>query len=58
MPNWSEPDEEFPSRETVRQLEEKERLQRRIEVLENQKIQRYLDNHPSASWAEAEYKTR
>lgn len=49
MPNFEKPGNDFPSREDIQREEREDRRRERIDA--------YLANHPSASWAEAEYRT-
>ena len=51
-------DWEYPSCEDVQRLQNQEDCERRDQSRCEDKVQDYLRSHPSASWAEAEYKTR
>ena len=56
MPNWCDLGSDYPSKEVISQLE-KEQLHREIEErLESLWIEKYLQSHPSASYAEAIFK--
>ena len=58
MPNWQSPGKDMPSREDIREMERENTRREKQYDQEQSRIQRYLENHPSASYAEAQYKTR
>lgn len=58
MPNWSPPGKDYPSREDIQKMEREDTRRNREYAQEQNRVQRYLSSHPSASWAEAQYKTR
>lgn len=60
MPNFYDryDDRDCPSRSDIEKMErESKRREREYKTLED-RVERYLRDHPSASWAEAEYRTR
>lgn len=56
--NYSPPGREYPSRKDVLEMERDDRRRDREYAQEQKRIDAYLRNNPSASYAEAEYKTR
>ena len=56
--NWSKPSRDFPSKADVQRMERRDRERQREQHQLEDRIESYRRNHPSASWAEAEYKTR
>lgn len=57
MPNWEKPSSDYPSREDVQKMERDDARRNREYAQEQDRVQKYLNNHPSASWAEAQYHT-
>lgn len=57
MPNFEKPGNDFPSREDIQREEREDRRREREWTRQCERIDAYLANHPSASWAEAEYRT-
>lgn len=55
--NWSQRSSDYPSREDVARMEADDRRRDTDYSASERRIQSYLRNHPSASWAEANYKT-
>ena len=58
MPNWENPGRDYPSREDIREMNEQSRQRDRVRDALWERTDAYRKNHPSASWAEAEYYTR
>ena len=58
MPNWEKPSSDMPSKEAIRRSERETQRREQIYKRESSKVDEYLMNHPSASRAEALYKTR
>ena len=56
--NYSPPGRDYPSREDVERSERDDRERDRDYNQREDRLQGYLRNHPGASLAEAEYKTR
>ena len=56
--NYSPTGRDYPSRDDVMDMEREDRRRDREYAQEQKRIDAYLRNHPSASYAEAEYKTR
>lgn len=56
--NYSNPGREYPSREDVLEMEREDRRRDREYAQEQKRVDAYLRNHPSASLAEALYKTQ
>ena len=57
MPNWERPGRDFPSRQDIQKMERENNRREREYNREQDRIQQYIRNHPSASYAEAHYKT-
>lgn len=60
MPNFYDryDDRDTPNRADIEKMEQdNNRREREYKTTEN-RVERYLRDHPSASWAEAEYYTR
>lgn len=58
MPNFDRPGKDMPSRRDIQEMDRESR-RREIETNAlNKRVEDYLRNHPDASYAEAEYKTR
>jgi len=56
--NYSSHGSDYPSRGDIERMErEDQERDREYERVES-KVRGYIRNHPDASWAEAEYKTR
>ena len=49
---------EYPSREDVQRMQDEEDRDERVRNRREGEIKNYLRNHPSDSYAEAEYRTR
>ena len=58
MPNWENPGRDYPSREDIQEMELENNRRERDYNREQDRIQQYLRSHPSASYAEARYKTK
>ena len=58
MPNWEKPGSDYPSKEDTRQMERESNRREKRYKQEEDKVGAYLRNHPSASWAEAQYQSR
>lgn len=56
--NWNTPSREYQSREDVYEDERRDRERQRDQDSSDNRVNSYLKNHPSASYAEAKYKTR
>ncbi len=56
--NYSEPGREYPSRDDVLRMELEDRRREGQLARDQRRIDEFLRNHPSASLAEAEHKTR
>jgi hypothetical protein len=56
--NWDYPGKDYPSKEDVRDMEREDRQREREYQRTQDRVDQYLKNHPSASYAEAEYKSR
>lgn len=57
MPNWENPGRDYPSRQDIQKMERENNRRERDYNREQERIQQYLRSHPSASYAEARYKT-
>lgn len=58
MPNWEKPGKDFPSQQDIQKMEREIIRRERDYNREQDRIQQYLRSHPSASYAEARYKTK
>ena len=56
--NWNTPSREYQSREDVYEDERRDRERQRDQDSSDNRVNSYLKNHPSASYAEAKYKTK
>ena len=56
--NWNTPSREYQSREDVYEDERRDEERKRDQDSIDNRVNSYLKNHPSASYAEAKYKTR
>ena len=56
--NWNTPRRNYPSREDVYEDERRDKERQRDQDYVDNRVSSYLKNHPSASYAEAKYKTR
>ena len=56
--NWNTPSREYQSREDVYEDERRDEERKKEYEDVNLRTNRYLKNHPSASYAKAKYKTR
>ena len=56
MPNWCDLGKDYPSTEDVQEMESQQAKRDHQQAREQSKIDRYLLSHPSASYAEAQYK--
>ena len=56
--NYSSTSRDYPSREDINEYERRSDERDREISDREQRVQDYIKNRPSASWAEAEYKTR
>ena len=57
MPNWEKPGKDFPSQQDIQKMEQEIIRRERDYNREQDRIKQYLRSHPSASYAEARYKT-
>ena len=57
MPNWESPGRDYPSRHDIQRMERENNRREREYNRELDRVEQYLRNHPSASYAEALYKT-
>lgn len=58
MPNWEEQTLDYRSRFASFREQYEEARERVEKDKREDKMQGYIDNHPDASWAEADYNTR
>ena len=58
MPNWEKPGKDFPSQQDIQKMELEIIRRERDYNREQDRIQQYLRSRPSASYAEARYKTK
>lgn len=58
MPNWEKPSSDYPTRNDVREEEQKNDRRERQYRRDENRVNDYLATHPSASWAEANYYSR
>ena len=58
MSNWEKPGNDMPSKEDVRRMEKADRRREQTYQRQQVSVNEYLMNHPSASLAEARYKTQ
>ena len=56
--NWNTPSREYQSREDVYEDERRDRERQVDQDSNDNRVNSYLKNRPSASYAEAKYKTR
>lgn len=56
--NWNSPGREYPSKEDIHEMEREDKQREREYQSTQDRVDRYLKSHPSASYAEAKYNTR
>lgn len=58
MPSFERPGRDMPNRRDIEDSQRRDQERNRMASDELDRVERYLRNHPDASYAEAEYKTR
>lgn len=58
MPNWTDLGSDVPSRRDIEDMEREDADRRRRNEADESRTSRYLRDHPSASYAEADFYTR
>lgn len=58
MPSWERPGRDTPTRRDIQDMERRDRERSREQESRQSRVDAYLRNHPSASYAEAEYRSR